>query len=375
MRLLPGSLWCYFLLYLGVIACASQGSEKEIDAKAEHTIPICVDPSIELVCVIHRLAGTHQYHESQLPKYIRDVEGYFDPHRDHRAVHLARFLDSMHHINGSAPMALAVYLGAPPDIREYNNMTPPPGDLDPRWTEDILADYIHALRDFARDSRFMEFYRSHENDYSNATDQLHSTIQNVNIMQWCQQYFGYAPDQYKIILGMQNGSCNYGMQITQRDGTRQFISILGARYPSVRDIPKFPPDLYIPTIIHEFCHSYINPLVDSSRHAFQLAGEKIYPHHQDQLKQAGYNYWYVMLYEYIVRACVVRYLIEMDGPDVANERMSWDASFGFPGIYGLVDLLEHYETNRDRYPRLDDFVPHISRYFEQLARDYDEVKI
>ena len=128
------------------------------------------------------------------------------------------------------------------------------------------------------------------------------------------------------------------------------------------------PNWYIPTIVHEFCHSYVNPLVDQYKEMLHESGERIFPSHKEKLSQSGYNYWYVMMYEYLTRACVVRYLYANEGVNAANRQMKWDERYGFPAITGLVKLLNDYENNRDRYPHLEAFMPVIAEYFNQTAR-------
>ena len=333
----------------------------------EHEIPILVSPQVELFSTIHRLAGTGQYDEHWLPAYTREVEKRFTPFRKHRAVRLAVRLRGSHHLDGNSPMALASYLNEPPALRERARLIPPPDDLDPRWTADSIPIALDAAREFARDTDFMAFFQDHQPFYQKAVENLRSTLRDTDILTWFEKFFGYRAENYVIILGLQNGTCNYGQSVTIPDGTREFISILGARDPGPEGAPRYPENWFIPIIVHEFCHSYINPIVDRNRERLKDAGRAIFPRLKDKLRERGYNFWHVMMYEYLVRACTIRYLAAEKGAAAVHRQISYDTRAGFPGIQKLSELLIEYEKQRDRYPDLDSFIPRIADYFEDLS--------
>ena len=355
------------LFLLLAAACSSNQANYKNNKKTDVQIRISVDPRIELFSTIHRLAATGQYDSNDLPSYIRDVEEHFKSFSDHEAVKLAIRLRETHHLDGNSPMALAVYLTDPPALKGRSSLLPPPDDLDPRWTSDAIPVFLKAARRFASDSDFNRFYEAHNELYQKSVQNLKSTLEGKDLLSWFQEYFGYQPDDFVIILGLQNGSCNYGSSVTLENGKREFQSILGASRPDSMGAPQYPGSWYIPTIIHEFCHSYVNPLVDQNRELLRESGELIFPSHREDLSKSGYNYWHVMLYEYLTRACVIRYLYDSEGTRAANQHMKWDEHSGFPAIQGLVDLLDDYENQRNKYPGMDNFMPLIAEYFNQYA--------
>jgi len=331
-------------------------------------IDIRVDPTVELFCTIHRLAETSQYTVNELPIYISDINDHFGSFRDHPTINLATELRGTHRINGSSPMALALYLEAPPLLNVRNILNPPPLDLDPRWTPDIIPEFIKAARLFAEDTKFMDFYNSHQEFYDRTVRSMLRILENENILPWFEDYFSYTPEKYTIIIGMQNGFGNYGMSITNRDSTKKYISIIGASSPSWwSGVPKFSFDWFIPTVVHEFCHSYVNPLVKKHDDLFKEPGEVMYPSHAEKLMPKGYTSYEIMFDEYLVRASTIRYLMQNRNSDFINRRIKIDEGKGFVKIRGLIDLLEKYETNRDQYSTLEDFIPEVAVYFETVA--------
>jgi hypothetical protein len=356
---------CLFVSACGHSPPAPMGSETPLDR-----INIRVDPRVELFSTIHRLAGTGQYDERELPAYIRDVEDYFGAFKDHRAIRMASELRRSHNLDGNSPMSLAVFLTHPPDLRGRVPLVPPPESLDRRWTGDVILGFLDAARDFAHDAAFMEFYNAHSDLYDQAVQNLRGTLRNSGIRPWFQAFFGYQPEEYVIILGLQNGSCNYAAKMIRGDGTREYYSILGAGRPDRLGAPRYTRRWVVPIIVHEFCHSYVNPLVHRNLQSLRESGEKIFPHLETKMRQWGYYYWFVMIQEYMVRACVLRYLESNKGSDAYEDMVTYDERAGFPGIRGLAECLIDYERKRDEYPDLERFIPRIAQYFADLAASW-----
>jgi len=89
----------------------------------------------------------------------------------------------------------------------------------------------------------MEFFNTHRNFYDKSVQSLYKNLKNKNVLPWFQSFFGYEPEKYTIIIGMQNGNGHYGLKITQKDGTNEYISIIGASSPSRwNGVPRFSSD-------------------------------------------------------------------------------------------------------------------------------------
>jgi hypothetical protein len=329
---------------------------------------------MELFCIIHRLADTGHDTPKELPKYIKDIENHFGHYRDHRAVKLAKRLWETHRINVSALSTLAVYLDAPPDLTPKNLLSPLPSELDNRWTVDLVSEYIDASMDFAWDTKFMEFFHSQEQLYSQATMNLKGSLDDENMLEWFRDYFGYVPNNYTIIIGMQTGWGNYGASITAQDSTREFYSIIGAHSPFFwNDIPRFSSKDITWIVVHEFCHPYINPLVENQKELLREAGEVLYPYHERILSKTGTLRWDHMMNEYIVRACVIRYFMAKKDMRSVKRQIKYDERYGYIDIKALSELLEEYENNRDKFTNFNSFLPRIADHFNQFATQKKEL--
>ena len=331
-------------------------------------LKVQVDPTMELFCTIHRLADTGHDTPEELPKYIDDIEDCFGHFRSHRAVKLAKTLWETHRINVSALTTLSVYLGPPPDLTPRNSLDPLPSELDARWTADVVPELIDAARGFSTDAKFMDFYHRQEQLYNRAASDLKECLDDENMLSWFQGYFGYMPNNFSVIIGMQTGWGNYGASITRRDGTREFFSIIGAHSPFFwSEIPRFSSSDLMPIVVHEFCHSFINPLVQNQRELLKEAGEFLYPYHQRALSKGGTLRWDQMMNEYIVRACVIRYFVARNDAKSVSRQIQNDERNGFSCIRALAQSFEEYEMKRDTFPDFNSFLPRIASHFREFA--------
>ncbi len=122
-------------------------------------------------------------------------------------------------------------------------------------------------------------------------------------------------------------------------------------------------------IIHEYTHSYINPLIVSKPDEFEELGEALLATHRAKMIQRGYNVWNVILQEYLVRAITIRFMEQNEGKRKAGKIIDYDIKRGFPEIEGLARLLNEYEENRDKYPDIESFSPQVKKYFESYFKE------
>ena len=339
----------------------------------DNWIKVRVDPTVELFCIIHRLAKTGVDESHKLPNYIRDIENYFAPFQNHRAVNMAKNLWETHHINISALSTLVVYLGDPPELIPLNQLDPLPSELDSRWTVDVIPEFIEAAREFSRDSEYMVFFDSQKELFDRSIMNLYKSLNDENMLDWYKNYFGYVPNNYTIVVGMQTGVGNYGASITRSDGTNDFFSIIGAHSPFFwNGIPRFSSSWLTSIVVHEFCHPYINPLIVQNIELLKESGDKLYSYNKDKLTGIGCLAWNHMMNEYIVRACVIRYFHSKKDSKAVENQIRSDENQGFIGIRALADIFEEYEKNRDKYPNMDSFIPQIEIYFEQYVASLKE---
>jgi hypothetical protein len=326
-----------------------------------------VDPRIELVSLIFYLAGNPEYGGGRVASYKQDAEKHFKPYDDHAVVKLARTLRNTRGVCFDAPMSMAVYLSDAEKLQERVPFDPRPDGLDGRWPLDGLRQFLGEGRKFAKESRFPEFLASHRPLYETIEARMKALLEKEAHLEWYDEFFGVRPQAaFLVVPSMLNGPSCYGAHCRLPHGKMEFYCILGVWQTDDQGLPVFSRGM-LSTVVHEFCHSYANPIIDRNKAALQAAGEKIFPHVAAGLKRQAYGNWQTMMYESLVRACTIRHIRRYQGVVVAWTATQQEKSRQFVWMDGLVDLLGEYEAQRDRYPTLDKFAPRIVEFFNKYA--------
>ncbi len=273
-----------------------------------------VDPRVEIVCIIFRLAGNPEYRRGMIPAYARDVDEHFKPVADHPAVQLARQLRSQRGVCYDAPMSLAVHLTD--EFDEAVPLVPLPAEVDPRWPAEQTRRFVKEAKDFAQRGHFAEFLKAHRDLYDTTESRMCKTIEDHARLDWFDGYFGQrAQIRFHLVPALLNGGNCYGARIQTGQRTDMYC-ILGVWDADSSGTPRFAKSI-IPAIVHEFCHSYVNPLVDRHLPDFEPAGRKLFAANAQRMTAQAYGRWDTVVRESVVRAAVVRYRSACDGPFAA----------------------------------------------------------
>jgi len=95
-------------------------------------INISVDPRVELMSIIYRLAGKKEYHQPTVQgPYVHDVDKYFSPYKEHPVIkYVVKLPDRC---GFDKPMALAVHLADAYTLKERIPFKPIPEGLANSW--------------------------------------------------------------------------------------------------------------------------------------------------------------------------------------------------------------------------------------------------
>jgi hypothetical protein len=326
-----------------------------------------VDPRVELMSLIFRLAGNPEYTQDRLPSYIQDVEKYFGAFRNHDAVQMAMQLRRSRGVSFDAVMSMALHVEDVDSMKERVPLEPVPKSWDRRWTVEDTREFQNAVRSFVKDARFDGFFDAHQDLYRTAESRMEKVLDDHRVLDWFDGFFGARSGaSFTVILGMMNGGACYGPRVVFPDGQEELYCVLGVWLKDRRGLPRFDRSI-LPTVVHEFCHSYINPLVNSHAGELEKAGEKIFSTVAEAMKRQAYPGWQTMMYESLVRACVVRYRLANEGEAAAERQIIQENTNRFFWMRDLSNLLGEYEADRGRYPNLDSFFPEIVKFFDTYA--------
>jgi hypothetical protein len=356
---------------LGSFRAASDDSLRKPEL-AKNVIPVRVDERIELLSIIFRLIKADEYHQTPATvPYAKEVDAHFGKFKDHEAARMASRLRRNRGIGFDAVPWFALHLAVGPRLAPripFDQVI----DWEKRWSPESAPDFLAAVQKFADDSKAFEFMNEHREFYAKSADRLSRLIAKRPYRGWLDEFFGAKPGtEFCAIVGLLNGSSNYGSKVRFPDGHEEILPVIGAANFDSSGLPLFD-DASAGTVAHEFCHSYCNPLVDRCAARLLPAADKIFPRRADLLNQQAYSDARIMLYESLVRACTHRFLCAHGTTREADAEAQKDVRRGFYWITDLSALLHQYEVSRRDYPTLEAFMPRIEKFFEQQAASVDE---
>jgi hypothetical protein len=325
-----------------------------------------VDQRVELLSIVFRLAGNKEYNTTDNVNYVDAIHRHFDKFVNHPLISYAKELRDSAGISYDAVMAMAIHLKYPPDLDLVVPFSP--NEPDQRWSETHATRFVSLLKQFYKDADCNTFFQLHAADYALAQQRFDALFKNLDVA-WYYKFYGKsANESFNIIIGLCNGGGNYGPHIRMPDGSRNVYAIIGSGTFDSAGVPVYESSLYLPTLIHEFNHSFINYLNDRYREHLDDAGKVIFEKEAGKMRRQAYTNWKTMMDEALVRASVIMYLKDHNSDTtIADRELKLQLARGFVWIQSLVNLLGSYEKQRSTYPTLESFMPEIVQFYETIA--------
>jgi hypothetical protein len=358
-------LFCILQPFIPVAVSAQSAANKFI---------VRSDPRVELMSIVFMLAGSEEYNMATPSPYKEDVQRYFAKYKDHDVVKLAKEYRSNWGVSYDAVMSMAVHIKDIDKLEEKIPFSGNPEKFDKRWNAERGRKFLQALRKFAAETNFKKFIDDHRELYSTSDLKLEELIKNSAKLEWFDSFFGKRENgQFILVPGYLTGGGNYGVGFKDmKNGIDEMYSITSFGSVDAGGIPNFNRNI-ISTVIHEFSHSYVNPVFEKHQAELKEAGEKIFPFVADKMKSQAYGGWQTMMIESGVRACVNRYLKTNSGESARLNDITYNTSRGFIWIEDLAKIFDEYENNRKEYAGLDEFFPNIVKFFNDYSKIIKDV--
>ncbi len=221
-----------WIILLAILTSTTVVAAPQVMYHPSPGVTVEINPNSELLGIIYYLAfGKNDTFVIDRGDYLKDVEAHFGAYRNHPAVQLLRENLSAY---TSIPerdyrlMDLEYYLlfyTAPPNLT-------PVFPMGPVW---FREKFIPALRDFARRTNFMDFYRSHASDYWEDMKVYTGALRLLPPDGFMTNYSGFSGIQYRFehpfLVAVHGHSFNPVINRTQIWGA-------GGMLPLVRRTPQ-----------------------------------------------------------------------------------------------------------------------------------------
>ena len=323
-----------------------------------------VDKRVELLSIVFRLAGNREYNDTRFKLYTDKIEQHFTPYKNHELIKFAEKLRNESGISYDAVVSMAIHIDE--NLNPRTDFTE--NTLEGRWSKDDADKFVKLLQSFYKEAKCEEFFKDNEDIYHEATVRFLHVYDSLD-PDWYSSFYGEKlSEKFIIIIGVGNGGNHYGVSFQISDSEKEVYAIMGAWDTDDSGMVDFDNNSYFPYLIHEFNHSFINTLLDKNKVLFRNNGEKIMEKLEDEMRAQAYANWETVLNEALVRASVIKYLIDHDFNKTAIEvSLENEISNSFLWIRELVGELEKYDTQRSLYPTLSSYMPKIAEAYNSYS--------
>lgn len=349
-------------------ACITSAERQQ--RKTESQIRVEVSEAVELMSILARTAGNKEYNMDMAGQYTKDTEVWFAPYKQHAAVVCFQNLRDQYGISYDAVMSMAIHLDIDGGKVKFLGEQ---ADLEKRWSNVDIDDFIDKLNTFYTDTRFHNFFEQHRMFYDEGLKEYEANVMTYFHQEWYARFYGTAPtDRFRIVIGFTCGGGNYGPSRQLPGQPREAYAICGYYINPQTGKPYGEGANMGTTLIHEFNHSFVNPLLNNETNASLIAttGQKLHKFSAYAMERQAYSDWQTVINESIVRAAVILYMLDQDfdQKQVLNE-LANQVCRSFNWMPELVASLRYYAAHRDQYPTLNDYYPEIARCLSKYIED------
>lgn len=330
-----------------------------------------VNENVELMSILSRMAGFPEYNMDMAGQYIKDMDNYFKDNTDHPAVQYMKVLRNKYGISFDAVMSMAIHLDNRNGTLSLVEEDIP--TLEKRWKSVDKDEFLSYLNSFYKDTDFNEFFKAHKDLYNRGLKSYQDNVLKHFDIDWYADFYGNEPQEtFSVIIGFCNGGNNYGVN-RQLTGKRKEVFALVGYYVDKEDTPMYNKE-YLPTLIHEFNHSFINHYLDENKYPdfvkeLEPAATDLFMSSRWSMAKQAYGNWKTVINESLVRAAVICYMLDKEyKPEEIRNELIEQVQRNFRWMPELVSLLRKYEKEQSKYGNFENFYPHVIDFFN----DYQE---
>ena len=150
-----------------------------------------------------------------------------------------------------------LYLSDPPVLEPTQPI--PPHIYRAFRGEENFTRFVHALRNFARQTQFNHFFARSQKLYRLLEARLREELADADPTSEVEAYFGTRQISYHLVLSPLLHHGGFGPHIGRHGGPYDVYTLLGPT-DATRGLPEYGPrDQLLQIIWHEFSHAFVNP--------------------------------------------------------------------------------------------------------------------
>lgn len=318
---------------------------------------------VDLLSLVFRLSGASEYSQCMLKDYADEADRYFLPYKDHDAVTLINKIKKEADVSYDAVVSYGMHILIDDDGNvSFNDKIEEHSDPSfDRWPEEWKLKFLDELQSFYSESHFHDWYMGTAGIREQVRESFESCLNELDV-QWFGSFFNIGSNSsFQIVLSLLVGPQNYGLHLRMTEGGELLTPIIGNCLSGNDGKPYFDMDMVLPIIVHEFCHSYCNPLNEKNWNKISRKAQEVFLLKEEMLSRQAYGNALIMLDETFVRSCVICYM-SSHYPDTPVEYLiRQEEANGFVMVGTLYNSLNEYEASRDEFRTIEDYMPEYTR--------------
>lgn len=316
-------------------------------------IRIAPDPRIELMSLlISRTRQGKLQQDDAAIAYRAAAANHFKAFDAHPAVKLLEELLAQG-FEGSHPYRFALLLTSPSMALE----TPLPPDLAAQAEK--LGALANAMRTYATESRFMDFYASQMPLYTSIAKRIDALLKVDDVAGRVEEFYGTTWDRYTIYPAPLMARSGDGFPLTHPDGAREVIAVLGPLGATSQQEPDYgqPQGLFL--AFEKAIGKAIVPGL-TAKYAREVAeAQELFAPLSERLAARGVTTWSEAVDQHLLRAVGARMLQARGKVREAQIDLHQHERRGYWYVRKYFDLLALYQADRKTYPTFESFYPRL----------------
>ncbi len=325
-------------------------NEQQVPA---NRVRVASDPRIELMSLLISRTRQGKLQQDDTAIAYRSAAGTaFKAFDSHAAVKLLEELQAQGFV-GTHPYRFALLLTAPGMTLD----APLPPDLAAQ-SEKLTALAV-AMRAYAAESRFMDFYGSHGALWASLSKKLTSLLQVDDVAGRVEDFYGTRWDRFTIVPAPLLSRTSVGLPVTRADGSREVVAIVGPLGATPQQEPDFfqPQGLFLS--IEAAIGQVVVPALTAKFERDVTDTQVLFSPLSDRLSSRGVTTWSQAIDDHVLRAVGARMLQARGKVREAQMELTQHERQGYWYVRKFFDLLAAYQGDRKAYPTLESYYPRM----------------
>lgn len=352
------------VLFLGIFFLFGKNSFSQEQKNKLSAEFISVNEQVELLYTIEYLAKAPLVSEHQtLIKW--DIDDSLSKFSNDKAVILFKKMRKEYGFGYWRPLNWLLQYSDFPNLEKKRTALDSADLIDENGIK-YLTEFRNALIDFYKKTNFHSFYLQHREFYDKLIDEVKKSRTIEKIPEYLENFYGTKLYSYNVILSPLLHQGGYNLEFKNANNQIEVYAIIGPN-GEIEFNPTFDKDfLEKDLMIHEFSHSFVNPLVDKYKNQILNLETKYFNEKlKKSAKNQGYSEWTSVFDEILVRANTILITQKNYGEKDAQNLLEYEVNSGFYLIPRILEIMKEYNSNRQIYKKYEDFFPILIKKLEE----------